>query len=395
VHVSSSSCDMYPPPVGLYPSVLLSVLSLGLLAPHILEFRRPPRAEVLRSPTQKMRIPVDAAAMLGARNEDDVDNHRRRQHDRLFLQLQSVQGLGRVLRQDLQKKVGAESEGTSWQEKMGLFFLSPVTLFVIDALQQVFRIGLLLSLLFHRQHNDEFAQAAELEGKAAGGAMPEAHAAHGGAWQSWNERVVCLMIFSSTVTELAQVVVDGARQHFGVLWNWCELFVNIFFWLGFTDAHGMQNLHYSLSLFFMWTSAYSIMSIHKDLGPLVIVIRRMGTDMVKFAAVWLLLLLAFSCLLLGAELAVDQASAAVEGSGEVKEHYMGGWASWWFWRTYYQAMGQPFFDEMASTASNATTILMWPVMNVMMVSLLEYFYTFFLKLYYDISSQTNNAPRRS
>jgi len=393
----SGDLEPYHQPIGLYPSVLLSVLSCGVLAPYLLEFRRPPRAELLRPPTQKMRIPVDAAAMLGARSEDDVNNYHARQHDRLFLQLQSVQGLGKVRRQDMHKKVRAESDGTSWQEKIGLFFLSPVTLFVIDALQQVVRIGLLLSLLFHRQHHDEFAQAAELDGEAASSAdahAAHAHAVHGeDAWQTWNERVVCLLMFSSTVTELAQVLVDGARQHFAVLWNWCELFVVIFFWLGFSsrafssssssssssascaasDADGMQNLFYSLSLFFMWTSAYSILSIHEDLGPLVIVIRRMGTDMVKFAAVWLLLLLAFSCLLLGAELVVEKTAAdpvPVDGGAEGKAHYMGAWASWWFWRTYYQAMGQPFFDEMPSLASNATTIVMWPIMNVMMVNLL-------------------------
>ena len=147
-------------------------------------------------------------------------------------------------------------------------------------------------------------------------------------------------------------------------------------WFG---GDGLENLFYSLSLFFMWTSSYSIMSIHKDLGPLVIIIRRMAFDMLNFAVVWMVLLMAFSCLLQGADLlhppsaptSTNSTNTFKEEGGEgARGHYMGDWSSWWIWRTYYQAMGQPFFDEMPSGYSNAATIFMWPIMNVMMVNLL-------------------------
>lgn len=41
---------------GLYGTVLLSVFSLGLLAPDLLVFRLPPRAEALRQPTQRRKV---------------------------------------------------------------------------------------------------------------------------------------------------------------------------------------------------------------------------------------------------------------------------------------------------------------------------------------------------
>jgi len=145
------------------------------------------------------------------------------------------------------------------------------------------------------------------------------------------------------------------------------------------SGDGLENLFYSLSLFFMWTSSYSIMSIHKDLGPLVIIIRRMAFDMLNFAVVWMVLLMAFSCLLQGFDLlhppsaptSTNSTNTFKEEGGEgARGHYMGDWSSWWIWRTYYQAMGQPFFDEMPSGYSNAATIFIWLIMNVMMVNLL-------------------------
>ncbi len=50
--------DIHPhdQPFGLYPTVLLCVLSLGLLAPSLLVFRPPPRSEVLRAPAQRRTV---------------------------------------------------------------------------------------------------------------------------------------------------------------------------------------------------------------------------------------------------------------------------------------------------------------------------------------------------
>ena len=130
--------DPYNQALGLYGSVLVSLLSFGLLAPTILHYRRPPRAEVLRSPTQKMRIPLDSAALFAKRGEEDQASHHKEAFDRIFMQLQRAQGLDPIRPKDLEKLgEGADGDAISWREKYSLFFIAPVTLFVVDALLQV------------------------------------------------------------------------------------------------------------------------------------------------------------------------------------------------------------------------------------------------------------------
>jgi len=59
------------------------------------------------------------------------------------------------------------------------------------------------------------------------------------------------------------------------------------------------DLAYSLSLFCMWILVLNIISVRKDLGPLVSVFVRMGADMCTFGVIWVVLLLAFSCAMHG------------------------------------------------------------------------------------------------
>jgi hypothetical protein len=46
------------------------------------------------------------------------------------------------------------------------------------------------------------------------------------------------------------------------------------------------------------------------------------------------------------------------------------WSTWWLVRTYYQAFGQPFFEDLSTDESNILTMMMWPVMNLVLVNLL-------------------------
>ena len=39
------------------------------------------------------------------------------------------------------------------------------------------------------------------------------------------------------------------------------------------------------------------------------------------------------------------------------------WSGWWILRTYYQAFGQPFFEDLTTDASNVIAIIMWPVLT--------------------------------
>eukprot|EP00961_Rhodomonas_salina_P119243 1604678-Rhodomonas_salina.3 len=56
---------------------------------------------------------------------------------------------------------------------------------------------------------------------------------------------------------------------------------------------------YSACVFLQWTRVLRILSVSKSLGPLVIIVKRTGADIAKFALVWFILLLAFSVLLRG------------------------------------------------------------------------------------------------
>ena len=209
-------------------------------------------------------------------------------------------------------------------------------------------------------------------------------------------------------------------NYFESLWNWCKIISVVAFWMGFFEnIYEMREYHatggvarggaciegagvascpagdaldvatasthfgdtwYSISLFFMWLRVLHLISVNKDLGPLVVVIGRMGRDMLTFGVIWGVLLLAFSSAVHGTGLentpeveeacnALMAGGAAAAGRGDSFVR-MRCWSGWWILRTYYQAFGQPFFEDLTTDASNMITIIMWPVMNLMLVNLL-------------------------
>ncbi len=174
----------------------------------------------------------------------------------------------------------------------------------------------------------------------------------------------------------------------------------IFFWMGFLEILNRENQnhekrsvfaqrrelgyadsYYTGALFFMWLRVLRLMSVNKNLGPLVIVMGRMGRDMCVFAAIWGILLVAFSTALAGANDSgltspvhlhcadsSDEYDAARVAGGFLR---MRCWSSWWIVRTYYQAFGQPFFEDLTTDGSNMLAMIMWPIMNLMLVNLLN------------------------
>jgi hypothetical protein len=141
------------------------------------------------------------------------------------------------------------------------------------------------------------------------------------------------------------------------MWNWCKTISIVSFWMGFfenisymqgrslssaagggvcIDGAGGRacpagtvpaveageghdgDTWYSVSLFFMWLRVLHLISVNKDLGPLVVVIGRMGRDMLIFGVIWGVLLLAFSSAVHGTGLEntaeVDAACNALLGT---------------------------------------------------------------------------------
>ena len=129
---------------GLYPSVIASILSGGLLVPYCIEFRKPPRAEVLRSPSQK--IPILKSYHASAKDSMLSDNTEA--YEALFTNLQKATSdqvdcsadymlqLNHRQVRELTVNQETDASGTelSFRERIRLFFTCPVTIFVMDAI---------------------------------------------------------------------------------------------------------------------------------------------------------------------------------------------------------------------------------------------------------------------
>ena len=282
--------------------------------------------------------------------------------------------------------------------RISLFFMSPVTIFVIDAVIQIGHILVFMFFLLRADHT-----RTEL---------------------TTTEWVLAAMQASTTLTEVVQLLVDGASTYFESKWNCLKVIGLVFFWMGFRDiaARAVYRLpaghhacthtgllapllnanlgactplqghplvrasevrdvgmagdsDYAVSLCFMLLRVLHVISVHKDLGPLVVVLGRMARDMCVFTVIWAILLLAFSVAIHGTELLDNAADPACLAQGDVSARadgfvLMRCWNSWWVLRTYYQALGQPFFEDLKTDGANLVAIVMFPVMNLMLANLL-------------------------
>ncbi len=70
-------------------------------------------------------------------------------------------------------------------------------------------------------------------------------------------------------------------------------------WQNSVDVGRVWLLLYSMSLFLLWCRLLRILTVSRRWGPEVVLILRMGKDILRFALIWMLLLVAFSCLLRG------------------------------------------------------------------------------------------------
>lgn len=377
------SGDLHPynQPLGLYPSVLICLLSGGLLAPTLMTYRKPPVADCFRPPAQRISILHSRALQSGGM--EDLDN--------VLFNLQKFQASHSVeyaareikeLSDDTLREISnvetSSHDKTSWGERYTLFFMSPVTIFVIDALIQfVMNISFML-MVFNADTMRTHATTLEL--------------------------ILAGFQLSLTLSELVQVWIEGSVEYLTSGMNILKFASIFFFWLGFFDvvardpvlfgwlrpamevvsAQLSSKLCYSLSLFCRWLLVLNIISVRRDLGPLVSVFLRMGLDMCTFGAIWIVLLLAFSCAMHGTGVnthASNRPECQQELQGALDEdgaalvvpnltNRMSCWSSWWFLRSYYQAFGQPFFEDLRTDEAHIVTIIMWPVMNLMLVNLL-------------------------
>ena len=181
------------------------------------------------------------------------------------------------------------------------------------------------------------------------------------------EKILSALVFSTTSTEIANAIVEGPSVYLWSMWNWARIAACSFFWIGVgivaadteqRDAKGKtgswdegESMYYSVSLFCMWLRLLHLLAVHQDLGPLVVVIRRMMRDVLTFGGIWLVLLLAFACAMQGTGLVQSEECSLADVAK------MQCWPSWWLWRVYYQSFGVPFFEELNTDSANAITVL--------------------------------------
>jgi len=185
-------------------------------------------------------------------------------------------------------------------------------------------------------------------------------------------------MMSATITESVQLLVDGPTLYMLNTWNLIKVASIGFFWSGLLSSFlpgvtiaghpmpEMTSLFYGVCLFFMWLRILHLLSVHKSLGPLVVVIKRMANDIFTFSAVWGILLLAFSTVMQGSTIHLKHEQVDCNSDNL----QLRCWSSWWIVRSYFQSFGQPFFEEMGTDGENWITIVMWPVMNMMLINLL-------------------------
>ncbi|KAJ1474457.1 hypothetical protein T484DRAFT_1832269 [Baffinella frigidus] len=339
--------------------------------------KEPPFAEVWRGPTQKRK-------RLGWDMRFSTNSIEDRQQDESRSSARTIDG---VIAADLMSSSHLEFN-FPWWERYRLFFAAPVTIFVLDATFQTIQAPFTIFVLdatFQTIQNVVFMVVLFSDGRAEKGF-------------SFYEQVLMCFMVSTTVTELVQILVESPTAYFATMWNWLTAnlpFLALLFqnFQNGSNASNGSNLssgtnsgtfaefpaaaspggeqaytflaaelagdswgfsfediaregnYYAASLFCMWFRVLHLLSVHQDLGPLVI----SGTGLTR-----------------GPACQNDENGSALLAENQSLEC----WSSWWLWRTYYQSFGQPFLDQLSSDSANAISIIMWPTMNLMLVNLL-------------------------
>ena len=153
---------------------------------------------------------------------------------------------------------------------------------------------------------------------------------------------------------------------------------------------GMWEYMYSICVFLQWIRLLRVLSVSRRLGPLVILVIRMGQDISKFAVVYFLFLIAFSILIRGSmpgeyyaqcplfdnssEDGFRRKTAASDASGDELEVETPAkcWSAWFIIRTFLQAAwGELFIEDMRTDAAVLGLAVLWVVMNLLLYVCLD------------------------
>lgn len=208
------------------------------------------------------------------------------------------------------------------------------------------------------------------------------------------EYFILVYFISCVLREYLQLMVSSTViEYVADIWNLIDVCSIVFFLLGMyirklavTEGAGSEpelthaelvrddqvttswKFYYGVSLFFLLLRALRVLAIFQRLGLLVLVIIRMGQDVINFLVVFALFTLSFAVLLFDAGTSkpyLEQDSCA---DGEA------GFASclgiWWLLRTFLQGFGELYLEEMENSIVFVMAIAAFLMLNVMLLNLL-------------------------
>ena len=153
--------------------------------------------------------------------------------------------------------------------------------------------------------------------------------------------------------------------------------------------YGMWEYMYAWCVFFLWVRLLRVLSVSRKLGPLVIIVIRMGQDISSFAVIYGIFLIAFGFLIRGSMPGHFNADCSYIPTVEAEEAarrkgtdaLLGedselspepDWPvkcfkSWFIVRAFIQAaFGEPFLKDMKTDAAVFAVMGLWVVMNLIL-----------------------------
>eukprot|EP00293_Proteomonas_sulcata_P014149 CAMPEP_0184298546 /NCGR_PEP_ID=MMETSP1049-20130417/9339_1 /TAXON_ID=77928 /ORGANISM="Proteomonas sulcata, Strain CCMP704" /LENGTH=530 /DNA_ID=CAMNT_0026608707 /DNA_START=47 /DNA_END=1639 /DNA_ORIENTATION=+ len=348
---------------------------MGLGAPWILKFNAPPKASNVRFPTQRRKVPIgypfdiDASPVLSRGEQETLKSTTRNLLARL-----TTEGSAAM------DTMNNDDLGELWMptftywERFQLFWSSPVVIFTANGMVQCLALFLFTDWVIRTYKEDEL--------------------------QAFDQ--VFAVFFGASVTmEFMELFLTGL-DYFTSFWNILDVGAASFYFLGLylkiqcindpgscnnylwtasLPIHRLNKSYYSACLSLLWARFLRIFAVNKAVGPLVIMVRKMGIDLLKFGLVWTVMWIAFAIAMNGS---VDGNDSPYDCEHEMADYKCTSW--WFFVRTFFQAMGEPMLVEHRTDASVITLVFLFIIMNVVLLNLLI---AIMSNTYQDVQLQSN------
>ncbi|KAJ1482776.1 hypothetical protein T484DRAFT_2637325 [Baffinella frigidus] len=208
------------------------------------------------------------------------------------------------------------------------------------------------------------------------------------------EVFMCAVFGGKLITEILQLFIQGPLNYLLDLWNTFDILMILGFYCGLgvrlycfngactdfrvtlmqsVDPEDLYLQLYCMSLCFLWISQLRVLSVHRSIGPLVLIFLNMCSDVANFFVMLVFFVIAFSVLIFGSGVTSGNAYAAENASQQCQEEggmYAGCTTWWWFSRTVLQSFGEFSLEEMTTGISIIWLMILFMVVNLILYNLL-------------------------